>query len=375
MATQIAKLYAVVGADTAGFEKGMKGVDGLIGKTGHALGALGKAAVIAGGVISAAFVGSIVYGIKEAAQFEKSLKGIEAAFGASGAEAKRLGKYIDELALDPTIRASADDAAQALMILGKAGISVEEAMNGAAKGSVLLANATGEDLPLATEAGVRAMTIWNMTAEDMGHIADQITGATENSTLALNDMVLAYAMGGGAAAAAGVEFEDFNAVIAANANLFSGGSDAGTSFKVFLDRLIPASADAADMMRELGLYTGLTGDEFESTQNDMARIGERLKELDPLSKTYTEDVAKLNAEKQKLQATLVAGGSAFFDEAGNMKSAADVAEALKKAFGRLSEEKRKEALTTIFGTDAQRIAIGLMKQGAGTCHDDDRQPE
>jgi TP901 family phage tail tape measure protein len=362
--TAIAKLYAVVGADTKEFDSSMKGVSGIIGKAGDALGALGKAAGIAAGVVSAAFVGTIAYGVKEAAAFEKNLKGIEAAFGANSKQAKLLGDYIDELSLDPTLRVSADDAASALSLLGKAGISVDEAMGGVARSAVLLANATGEEIPLAAEVSIKAMAAWGLQASDMEYVANQVTGATESSTLSLQDMFLAYSMGGGAAAAAGVEFDDFNAIIASSITLFSSGSDAGTSFKTFLDRLIPSSAEAARLMQEMGLYTGLTGAEFEKTQEKIAAVSERLAGLDPLSKTYTEDVARLNEEKRALQETLVAGSNAFFDEAGNMKSAADIAALLQSAFGSLSEEKRKEALSTIFGSDAQRTAIALMNQGA-----------
>jgi hypothetical protein len=186
---------------------------------------------------------------------------------------------------------------------------------------------------------------------------------TVASKFAFGDAALAIAQAGGMAGATGLEFEDFNAILGVTASNFSSGSDAGTSLKTFLTTLIPKSVEAADMMRDLGLFTGMTGKEFETAQGKINKLRERIEELDPTSKNYSDKVNKLNAEINELTKGLVAGGSAFFDANGNMKSAEEIAQALQNAFGGLSDARRNDALATIFGNDAMRTAAGLIDSG------------
>jgi phage-related protein len=125
-------------------------------------------------------------------------------------------------------------------------------------------------------------------------------------------MALAIAQGGGAAAASGVNFRDFSAAIAAIAPLFSSGSDAGTSFKTFLQRLVPDTKSATEAFIELGLITA-------------------------------------------------DGSNKFFDASGKMKSMAEIAGILNESLNKLSDKDRTRLLANAFGTDAMRTAIGLSR--------------
>lgn len=107
---------------------------------------------------------------------------------------------------------------------------------------------------------------------------------------------------------AGLSFADFNTSIAAISNAFASGSDAGTSFKVFLQNLVPKSSEAAGMMEEIGF----------------------------------------NA----------------YDATGKLKSMRDIADNLSQSIAGMSDEQRSNTLTTIFGTDAMRAAAMIAEQGA-----------
>lgn len=108
--------------------------------------------------------------------------------------------------------------------------------------------------------------------------------------------------------------EDFNASIAAISPLFQSGSDAGTSYKTFLQRLIPQSDKAYDSMKELGIIT--------------------------------KD-----------------GSNRFLDAEGNLRSMADISGVLADVTKGLSDEQKISAYTTIFGTDAMRAAAGMAQVG------------
>lgn len=327
-------------------------LNNLLG-TGLKVAAVGAAAgIIALGV----GLGSAVMA---AADMEQGIADIAAVMGLASDEVEPLAKLIDQLGIDPKLKVDATEAADAIEMLAKNGVTMADIMGGAARNTVLLANATGADFSTAADIATDAMALFDIKAEDMKTAVDGISSVTISSKFDMNDYALALAQAGGVASVVGVEFDDFNAVIAAISPFFASGSDAGTSFKVFLQRLIPQSVAAVDAMRELGLFTGLTKKEFEDAQEKIFKYQNELAMLDPTSKNYAERSAELQQKIAALQSTLVTGSNAFFDSNGNMKDAAQISGILNEALGGLSEEQKNQALSTIFGTDAMRAAAAM----------------
>lgn len=370
MADQIASLFVKIGADSSGVDKAMKGVKDDLTSTqkgfaafGNVAGAAFKAVSVAAIAMGAAVVAGIGKAISAAADFEQGIADTSAAMSLSADEADDLGKHIMDLGLNPGLKVSATEAQAAIHSLGTAGLSLNQIMGGASEATVLLANATGGEFADAAALMTDVMGQYNIKAEDASRIVNQLTGLTVESKFSFNDVALAMGQVGGVAGNLGLTLEDTTAILGVTASSFDKGSDAATSLKTFLTTLVPKSAEAADVMRNLGLYTGLTGKEFEDTQGKITKLRERIAELDPTSKHYQDNVNDLNHEIGQLNATLVAGGSAFFDASGNMRSAEEIAGALQKAMGGLSEEQLTAAGTTIFGTDAMRTAFELMRAG------------
>lgn len=253
--------------------------------------------------------------IKTGADFEKAMSGVQAILGASNEELERLKNLAMNLGLDPNLIVSASQAAAVMEELAKNGLTTDQILNGAARAAIALANATGTDFGTAAQVASTAMQLFNLNGEQMVSIVNNITGVANASRFSVEDFAQAMAMGGGVAAAMGVPIEDFAVVIAGLSTSFSSGSDAGTSFKVFLQRLAPETDKATEAMKELGLIT-------------------------------EED------------------GNRFFDAEGNMKSLAEIAGILQEAFKDLSDEQKIQALHTIFGTDAMRAANAMAELGA-----------
>ena len=289
--------------------------------------ALGDVAKFAGGNLLAAglqsgvralavgvkgMIGSFAGMAKEAADFNAQISTIGAVIGATSAEMAQLKGLASDLGIDPGLKVSATEAAQAIEMLGRNGLKVPDIMNGAAKATVLLANATGAEFATAADISSSAMAVFGISAADMTKAVDGITSVTTNSKMDINDYALAIAQGGGVAASSGVSFADFNTYLAGTASLFKSGSDSGTAFKTFLMRLNPQTKEATSLMKELGLMT--------------------------------ED-----------------GANAFFDSKGQMKDMAEISGILNKTFAGMSEQQRLNTLTTLFGTDAYRSAYGLMQ--------------
>lgn len=345
-------------------------MDGLSGKASSLVsGGLGPLQSMLGVGIKAAAglaVGGIVAlgagltsSIGAAADMEQGVADLSANMGASAEETVKLKDLISNLGLDPKLKVTATEAAAAIGQLGTAGTSVTDILGGAARNTVLLANATGADFTSAASIASDVMHLWGISANDLGEAVNGITAATVASKFNINDYRLALAQAGGVAATVGVSFDDFNATIAAISPSFASGSDAGTSFKTFLQRLIPQSNDARDAMRDLGLFTGATKEEFQDAQAKIQKYQARLAELDPTSKNYAKTSADLNSKIAALRGVTNDGSNAFFDANGNMKDMAEIVGILNKAFVGLTEEQKNEKLSTIFGTDAMRAAAAM----------------
>src|SRR5690606_6519117 len=213
-----------------------------------AITAIGAAAVAAG----AALAGFIAGSISKAADLEAQMDTVAALLGATAEQAELLRQATLDLALDPQLKVSATEAGQEREMLAQNGLTGEQMLGGAARARVLQANATGADFTIAARIATDAMALWGMEADQLGQVADGVTAVLVQSKFEVNDYALALAQAGGVAAAVGVSFNDFNATLVAIAPYFASGSDAGTSFKTMLQRLIPTTNNAKDAMAALG---------------------------------------------------------------------------------------------------------------------------
>lgn len=299
----IGDLLVRLGLDTAAFQASMRQAQGRFASFGEGLKSVGQGMSLAVGAPLAGF-GALT--VKVAGDFEASMNRVQAATGASEAEFAALSAAAREMG--STTQFTAAQSADAIEVLAKNGLEASEILGGALKASMLLAASSGTDLASAGDIATDVMLQFGKKAEDLTGLVDGMNGVLIQSKFGIDDYRLALAQAGGVAGGLGVSFEDFNTVIAATSSLFASGSDAGTAYKTFLQRLVPASGPAAEKMAELNLQ--------------------------------------------------------FFDAQGNMKSMSDIAQQLQNSLGGLSEEARNDALSTIFGTDALRTAIGLMQQGS-----------
>lgn len=261
-----------------------------------------------------AATGFLVDGVNMAADLEAQMDAVGAIMGLTNDEVALLSTLTKDLGLDPNLKVTSVEAAEAIEMLGRNGLSLTEIMDGAARGTILLANATGADFSTAADVATDAMAVFGVGAEDMTDVVNGLLGVTNNSKFTVNDYALALRNGGAAAADMGVSLKDFNVAVAASAEELGSGMRAGTGYRAFITRLTPNTKVATGVMKELGLIT---------------------------------------AE----------GGNAFFDATGEMKSMNEVAVILNDAISGLSGEQRSAALETIFGADALGTALALSKEG------------
>jgi len=244
---------------------------------------------------------------RTASGFEASMKRVEASLkGVAGKELQELSDQARDLG--PRVGKGATEAADGIEALGLAGVSTADILGGALKSSLDLAAAGAAPVPDAVALVTDVMGQFKVTAAGLPTVVNDVVGSLDASKFGFIDFQQAVAQGGGVAASAGINFRDFATAIAATSTQFSSGSDAGTSFKTYIQSLVPVSKEAEFAMKKLGIE--------------------------------------------------------FFDmKTGRMKPLAEQAEILRKALGGLSDKSKTDALKTIFGSDAARTAIGLMEKG------------
>ena len=298
--------------DGTGVKKAQQDVEGLDDTGKKSAASLGKIGTVAGraGLVIAAGLGA---GVAAAANFEQRLSAISAVSGATSGEMDKIRAKALQLGKDTAF--SAGESAQAMEELIKAGLSVDDVLNGAADATVALAAAGEVALPEAAAISANAMNQFGLSAKDMVGVTDDIAGAANASAIDVSEFGMSLQQVGAVANLAGVSFHDTATAIALMGNAGIKGSDAGTSLKSMFSRLQPTTKKQADLFKELGIIT--------------------------------ED-----------------GTNKFYDQAGNLKSLDKVSGILQNSLKGMTAQQKQATLQTLFGSDAIRAAAVLSKSGA-----------
>jgi TP901 family phage tail tape measure protein len=203
---------------------------------------------------------------------------------------------------------SAKEAGNAMLALGKGGLTFAEMKAGALNSTLTLAAAGGLELGQSAEFVVQGLRTFGLRADKAAAVAAALAGAANASTSSVEDMGLALSQTGAGARNAGLSIQETTGVLAAFANNGIKGADAGTSLKTMLTRLVPTTVAAKNKMKDLNL--------------------------------------------------------SFVDSHGAILPITEIAQKLQDRLAGMSQAQRSAALATIFGSDATRAATVLMREGS-----------
>jgi TP901 family phage tail tape measure protein len=279
------------------------------GRSGGKLFSSNFARVVGGaGLLGAAFgIASFVKdSVKLEAEFSRTMAQIKVATKAPADELARLDALAISLGKDTIF--SANDASGAMLELAKNGIKPATIEAGALSSALTLAAAGGVDMETAATTMGNALNAFGLKGKDSASVANALAGAANASSASIGSLAQGLQQASTTAADTGFSIQETTGILAAFEFAGIKGSDAGTSLKTMLSRLIPTTRKAGNAMHKYGL-----------------------------------DFVKAN---------------------GEFKGATEIAENLKQGLGDLSASERSAALNTIFGSDARRAATILTKQGA-----------
>ena len=228
---------------------------------------------------SLALVAVFGFAVAAAAKFEKAMSNVQAVTQASAGEMETLRNAA--LVAGRTTAFSAVQAADAMHELAKAGVSTADIAGGALTGALNLAAAAEVNVAEGAEIAANAMTVFGLSGKDVGHVADLLAAAANKSTTDVHQMGMSLRMAGQVASQTGLSIEDTVGALTLFAAEGLKGSDAGTSFKVMLQRHTPQSKEAQATMDRLGLSAYDAQGQFVGLQEFAGRMQEAFSNLTP----------------------------------------------------------------------------------------------
>ena len=332
------------------------------GPLAGAANSLGHIGEIAMGILTSQVFNRISDGVQElgrmairgATDFETGMNLVQTNTGATGAQFEALKQLARDLGGDLTLPAtSAGDAADAMLELSKAGLDVNDIMT-ATRGVLELSAAGNISNARAAEIAANALNAFGLEGSKASEVANMLAAAAVGSSVEVYDIADSFQMASavfsefqGPALGAEGAMTDLTAAIMVLGNAGIKGSDAGTSLKQMLMQLTGPSDKAKDAMRALYLATLDTsiGQDTLTTAISGAK-GPR-----------EEAVAQI----EKLTGQTGRMGDIAFDAQGKMRPLEEIVRLTAQATAHMTEEQRDYAVAQIFGADASRAILALMR--------------
>ena len=238
--------------------------------------------------------------------FEAQMSRVQAIAGATKEELEQLTEQAMELGAETTF--SASEVAAGMENLASAGFNTNEIIN-AMPGLLDLAASSGAELATASEIAASAIRGFGLEASETGHVADVFAEAAARTNAQTEDMGEAMQYVAPVAKTVGLSIEETAAAIGIMSDAGIKGSQAGTTLRSGLVRIVKPTKQVKEAMETLGVE--------------------------------------------------------FYDNNGKMKSLTQIIDELQKSTAGLSDETKNQALAQIFGTEALSGMLALVNRGAG----------
>ena len=237
--------------------------------------------------------------------FEAQMSRVQAIAGATGDELEQLTQQAMDLGAETSFNAS--EVAEGMENLASAGFTTSEIME-AMPGLLDLAASSGADLATSSEIAASAIRGFGLEANTAGHVADVFAEAAARTNAQTEDMGEAMKYVAPVAKTVGLTMEETAAAIGIMSDAGIKGSQAGTTLRGGLTRIVKPTKQVAEAMETLGVE--------------------------------------------------------FYDSNGKMKSLTEIIQTLQEHTAGLTDEVKNQALAQIFGTEALSGMLALVDRGS-----------
>jgi TP901 family phage tail tape measure protein len=240
-------VFVEIGADPRAFFAALNKVNKALGNMGRAVAGAGAKATAIGVGTLAPFAAAV----RRGAAYQSTLLNIKASTGATAAELDKLRAA--SMAMSQAMGIGPTQVTQSFLELLKAGQTVEQVLGGAGKAAIEFAAVGQMDVAQAAVVMADAMKVFGVDAEKA---ANSISSAADASSTSIELLSQSFSQVSAVAALANQSIDDTSAALAILANAGVKGSDAGTSLKTMLLRLMAPADDAVGALDSIGLSVG-----------------------------------------------------------------------------------------------------------------------
>lgn len=301
MKTNLRLLIHIGGVVDGSLSKALNSADTRLGKVSRVTGVVGKSLTKGLTLPIGTLLGASV---KAASGFEYEMSRVKAISGSTGSSFNKLKNQA--LKLGQTTIFSAKEVAGGMEDLAAAGFSTKQIMK-AIPGTVYMAAAAGSSLANSVDITSSAIRGFGLKASDAGHVADVLALNANKTNAAIEDTGEALKYVSPIAKTTGMSMESVTAAIGIMANAGVKGTQAGTTLRGALVRLIRPTKMVQGALDKLGV--------------------------------------------------------SVYDSKGKMLPLYDIISKLKKATAGMSQQERNQQLAKIFGTNALSGMNAIMNAG------------
>lgn len=237
-------VFVEIGADARKFFATLDKINKQVGKVGSAIAGVGSRMAGIGTAMAAPFVAAGVAG----SRFQDVMLNVQASTGATAAELEQVRKAA--MAMSQSLGVGPTEAAAGFLELLKAGMAVEQVLGGAGKAAIAFAKVGGMAVADAAVVMADAMNVFKVTGDVA---ANTLSAAADASSTSIEGIAMAFSQVSAVAGLANQSIQDTAASLAVLANAGIKGSDAGTSLKTMLMRLMAPAEDAVSALSQVGL--------------------------------------------------------------------------------------------------------------------------
>ena len=312
------------------FQQGLTSVQAKMAAAGTKMRQIGTQMAMGGAMIGA----PMLLALRTFASFDDVLRATRASTGMTAGEFEKLRsaalEMSKELGIDPT------EVASGFMELLKAGMSLEQVLGGAGKAAIQFATVAGMSVADAAVVMADAMNVFGVSSENA---ANTLSSAADASSTDIQGIALAFSQVSAVAGLANQSIDDTAAALAILANAGVKGSDAGTSLKTMLMRLMAPAEDAAEALREVGLDTNSFRN-VDGTMRPMVDIiGTLTTAMDGMNQAAKDDIFRRIFGQDAIRAAAVltsAGVSGFEAMQNGMGGALSVGQKFEEMMAGIS---------------------------------------
>ena len=304
-------------------------------------------------VIGVASVAAAKKTIDVGKSFEAGMSEVQAISGASGKDLEKLSAKAKQMGA--TTKFSATESATALKYMAMAGWKTNQMVSGLS-GVMNLAAASGEDLGTVSDIVTDSMTAFGLKAKDSGHFADVLAKASSSSNTNVAMMGETFKYVAPLAGSMKYSIEDTATAIGLMANAGIKGSQAGTSLRSIIMRLVKPPKDAATALNALGISTTKADGSMKPLRETMAELREKFSGLTESQKaSYASSIAG-----QEAMSGLLAIVNASDSDFNKLQKAIDNSSGAAKKQADVMNNNLQGALYDL-GSAAESVGIGIYE--------------